>query len=90
VIPQFIITVEMANKKAKSDSKRKDTIHSRFKLVTVTDTDGSTFKLYSTLKKDAYTMDVGPKVHSAWTKDLSFVTKSSAAQSFKDKYGDLM
>lgn len=72
-----------------AEKKRKDTIHKKFRKITVTDTDGSTFELYSTVKNDNYTMDVGPKVHTAWTQDSSFLTsKSSAAQSFKDKYGE--
>lgn len=70
--------------------KKKKTTHKNFKKVTVTDTDGSTFELMAALKSDAYTMDVGPKVHNAWNKDLNFVASSSKAQEFKDKYGDLM
>ena len=80
----------MAGKKKTSDIKRKDTIHPRFKLVKVTDTDGSTFDIYSTLKNDTYTMDVGPKVHSAWTGGSQRLENSSKAKAVQDKYGDLM
>ncbi len=66
----------------------KKNIHPKYNEISVTMTDGSKIKMFSTLSKDL-ALDVDPKTHTAWTKKT---TKKSTGRSetFNKKFGSFV
>lgn len=64
---------------------RKD-IHPEYKEITITSTDGTTFKTRSTYaKSDKMTLDIDPLNHPAWTGKQKMI-QGGRMSKFKDRY----
>ena len=65
-------------------------IHPDYHEITVTMTDGSSFKTRSTWGKegDTYQLDVDPKSHPAWVGGVS-LRKTGRVEKFSNRFGDL-
>ena len=67
----------------------KEKIHPDYHEITVTMTDGSSFKTKSTWGKEGATMrlDIDPKTHPAWTGVRQSIDRGGRVQRFKDRFG---
>ena len=65
-------------------------IHPEYHEITVTMTDGSSFKTRSTYGKEGDTLqlDVDPKSHPAWVGGVS-LRKTGRVEKFSNRFGDL-
>jgi large subunit ribosomal protein L31 len=68
----------------------RDTLHPRYREITVLTPSGEEFKTRSTYSKDTMKLEIDPSTHPAWTRDSSFLnTKSSHIADFNRKYEGL-
>ncbi|MBN9486360.1 MAG: 50S ribosomal protein L31 [Alphaproteobacteria bacterium] len=67
----------------------KEKIHPDYHEITVTMTDGSSFKTKSTWGKEGATLrlDIDPKTHPAWTGVRQSIDRGGRVQRFKDRFG---
>ena len=63
----------------------KKDIHPEYKEITVTATDGSTFKTRSTYAKGDLRLDIDPLNHPAWTGKHKMI-EGGRMSKFKDRY----
>jgi large subunit ribosomal protein L31 len=79
--------------KAKAEllaQKNKSTLHPNYKDITIEMTDGSKFKTRSTYHNSYLKLDIDPKTHPAWTKELNYVnTKATEVSKFNSKFKGL-
>lgn len=66
----------------------KQGIHPKYEEVTVTMTDGSTFKTRSTLGQKELRLDVDPKTHPAWVGGTN-LRKTGQMEKFNNKFSFL-
>jgi len=75
----------------KLEVMKKD-IHPDYHMITVTNTDGSTFQTRSTWGKegDTLNLDIDPKSHPAWTGgNQQIMDRGGRVSRFKNKYAGL-
>ncbi|MHA1540705.1 MAG: 50S ribosomal protein L31 [Alphaproteobacteria bacterium] len=63
-------------------------IHPKYNEITVTMTDGSKVKMFSTMSKDL-ALDIDPTTHTAWTKKTT-QKATGRSEKFNKKFGSFM
>jgi len=63
-------------------------IHPKYNEITVTMTNGSKIKMFSTMSKDL-SLDVDPTTHVAWTKKTTYKS-TGRSETFKKKFGSFV
>ncbi|MEQ7872697.1 50S ribosomal protein L31 [Sphingomonas sp. ASV193] len=65
--------------------------HPDYHFITVTMTDGTSFKTRSTMGKegDTLALDIDPKVHPAWTGGTRQVSEGGQVARFNKRFGGL-
>jgi large subunit ribosomal protein L31 len=66
----------------------KEGIHPKYEEVTVTMTDGTTFKTRSTLGQKELRLDIDPKTHPAWVGGVH-LKKTGQMEKFNNKFSFL-
>ena len=78
---------------AKASSRKGDgrqTMHPRYREITVVQTDGTEFLTRSTYNNSVLKLDIDRKTHPAWTKETNYVnTKNSEVAKFNTKFAGL-